>query len=105
MNPGLICPLDQIYSTTRLATIMSMVMNQIANNVTTLITCQVCPMPCVHFPVFTLFPLLPQVMATFSFVSKSSHALQSQAQDTFALLSHISLAAVFPNIVLPSPRY
>jgi len=92
MSPGLIFSLDQIYSTTRLATLMSMVMIQISNNVTTPIDCQVCPTPCVHFPCSRSFRLLPQVMATFHFVSKSPYALQPQGQDTFTLLSHLSLA-------------
>ena len=82
MNPGLICSLDQVYSITRLATLMSMVVDQIVNDTTTSLYSR-------------SFRLLPQVMVTFSFVSKSSYALLSQGLeggDTFALSSHISVA-------------
>lgn len=53
MNPRLISSLDHIYSTRCLPMLMSVAMNQIANNVTGSIECQVCPMPfcplpCIH---------------------------------------------------------
>jgi len=82
MNPGLNCSLDQIYFTTRDAsrTLMSMVMDQTVNNAanaTIPINCQVqYALRLVSTSLHSSsrgFRLLPQVVATFSFVSKSSY--------------------------------